>query len=161
MISRNEYLYLKSRLAKRELVISEFELKSKLYSQWIELKSLPQEEYRKRVKAWSEYYKDVRNSPVGLLLKEMASLTRGSVGYELSSEKKQRIREIMAKSEAAKDETNRMLTKPPYEDPLFVEEKIGVYKTYVAETENMRRLVAEFLDVYEPQKESKFLDKGI
>ncbi len=149
MISRNEYFYLKARLQKKEFAIAEFELKDPLYTQWIDLKNVGHDEYEKRVLVWNTYYKNVRNSPIGLLLKETASLFKIGTGQRLTEETRKRIRECVDKSEEAKNETNRLVAKPPYEDPLYIKYKIQGYLMAVSDAKDIKKTLDDHKDVYD------------
>lgn len=153
MLSKNEYFYLKVKLDKKRLAISNFELNDPLYSQFIELVNSGHDEYTKRVKIWNKYYQDVQASPIGLLLKEMSQVTKRDVDRKVSEDTRKRICEIMDASENAKNETNKSITKPTFEDPLFIMYKISGYKKTVAETKEIELILAEYRDVYEKQKD--------
>lgn len=152
MISKNEYFYLKSRLQKKEFAIAEFELKHPLYSQWVELKNVGRDEVSKRIKVWNTYYENIRHSTVGLLLKEVASLTKVGIGGIMPNETRIEIRECVAKSEEAKNQTNKMLQRPPYEDPLYIQYKISGYLQAVNDVAEIKRMAEEYKEVYEKEK---------
>lgn len=158
MLSKNEYFHMKMKLQKKELALSEFELKSPLYTQFLELRSAGHDEYVRRTKIWNKYYQDVyqdvQSSPIGLLLKEMSEITKKELGKKMSKETRERIREIVSKSEESKDETNKILARPTFEDPLYVSYKISGYIRLLAEIKETKLLLSEYKEIYEKPKDS-------
>lgn len=152
MISKAEYFYMKGRLEKMENAVFQYQINSDVHVQWQELKTIPLEEKNRRMEEWSYYYQTVRNSPIGLLMREMAQAC--NFGSGANRDTLARVRAIVTRAEGALNETNRILKKPKHGDPAYIEYKISAFQMLQSEVIKTKLLLGEYRDAYEKTKPS-------
>lgn len=76
MISRPEYLYLKSRSEKIGNQLFDFEYKSELYQMWTKYINLSEDEKVKLHNAWNNYYKQAHDGYYGQMFRKAGKVNQ-------------------------------------------------------------------------------------
>lgn len=166
MISKNEYLYAKSRLAKLEDLIFHFEVgqiwkeekdkngeevgqwvvdKDSLYKAYLTYSNMSIADKELLANKWKQYYKDVKAGP-------RAQLYFNELKPAFIAGNMELVKALVAKSKTLPLSGAK---QPSSIDPDELLRKLNGYMTAKSATKVLRALVKEYKDIYEIDKTSK------
>lgn len=145
MISRFEWMHIKSKIDRIKEVIFEFEMNQDgLYAKWEKYMALPQERKEKLLKQWDAYYHKCAESESGNLFWSLYSDFKvGNV--EKIKEKSEKSKELRLKS--------KKILKPSSIDPEVLRRKMMNYFKLKSTLKELESVHKEYLLVYGKQKE--------
>jgi hypothetical protein len=150
MISRFEFLYIKSRIEKIEKRLFDFETESPLYEEWDKWLHLNKQEQGEVLARWDKYYEECRNSFWGKAFFYLKEKFYQGVNIKILVEK--------IKKEAEKRNI-QPVKKPDGLDPfeLFYNQKLNTYRTLKSDLAKLKDLYNEFLPVYGRSEDNQTL----
>ena len=145
MISRFEWLYIRSRIEKIKNILFTFEMDQKgLYSKWQKYIDLPQQRKEKLSRQWDQYYRNCAESPSGKLFWSVyKDFKLGN--FSKAKEKAKSAREVY-------DNSSRV-PKPSSLDPEELRRKMDRYFRMKSTLSELEHIYKEYLSVYGKQKE--------
>lgn len=150
MISRNEYLYVRNRVANLTMRLTEFEVRSEIYQMFRKWEVMTQEEKDRLIKVWDDYYKQCREGFYGQQYKEAAYCSKMYTKTH-SGEWKERLDNIVRDVTESKEP---FLKKPSSIDPRDFPSRLYGYYAMVRQLREYKDIVQEYAPVYEPKREA-------
>ncbi len=141
MISRYEYLYIKSKIKNMENVIFEYQNGS-TYATWEKYLALNDTQKKELEDNWDKYYQDIRNGYYAKQANKAAQAFKINGGIQSTRIVKEIVEEV-------RQSKVPYIKKPSSIDPEELKMKMHSYFVYINKLNQMKKLVEEFSPVYE------------